>query len=110
MRTVNTTAGSREYDTTRPGHVVNTSRIVEEDLVYEDEEPTVVQILNADGWVATFEDGHQENLIFWCLLDDATVHGVVLGERCRVDLTEGNVEKDPGFAGYVQVSQHKENQ
>ncbi len=109
MPPINTTGGAIPRPEERVGHTLNTSRAVEEDLTYEDEEPEVVQILNADGWVATFDDGHQEALIFWCLLDDATVHGVVLGEGCRIDLNN-SVEKDPGFAGYVQVSQHKENQ
>jgi len=101
MRTINTSSGPVQYDP-RPGHVVNTSRLTEEDLVYEGEEPEVVQVLNAAGWVATFEDGHHEALIFWCLLDTGKMHGVILGEDGLIDLSN-NVEERPGFNGYTQT-------
>ncbi len=106
MRTINTTAGPVlvEADFGRPEHVVNTSRVVEEDLTYEDAEPEVVQVLNARGWAATFEDGHHEELLFWCVLDDETIHGVLLGEDGRIDLTGGNVEKRRGFSRYTNIN------
>ncbi len=81
---------------------VNTSDILEPPkMVYEDESPEVVQVLNAAGWAATFEDGHHEELIFWCVLDDETVHGVALDEGGRVNLSD-NVETRPHFSGYKQ--------
>jgi hypothetical protein len=101
---LNTTHGPAEVPRgTREstGHVTNTSRCVEEDLVYLDEESEVVQVLNAAGWAATFEDGHHEELIFWCVLDDETVHGVVLGEGGRVNLSD-NVENNPNFVRYAR--------
>ncbi len=58
------------------------------------------QVLAAAGWVATFEDGHHEELIFWCVLDDETVHGVLLGEDGRINLSN-NVETRPHFSGYT---------
>ncbi len=82
---------------------INTTDILEPPkMQYVDEPPEVVQVLAAPGWAATFEDGHHEELIFWCVLDDETVHGVVLGEDGLVDLAQGNAEKHPGFTGYKQ--------
>jgi hypothetical protein len=100
---LNTTTGPKEYGRDRPGHTINTSRVVEEDLVYEDEGAEIVQVLDAAGWAAAFEDGHHEALIFWCLLDDETIHGVLLGEDGLVDLSN-NAETRPGFDGYAQTT------
>ena len=99
MRTINTSAGPKQYDPTRPGHTLNTSRVVEEDLIFEDEAPEIVHVLNPARCVATFEDGHHEELLFWCLLDDETVHGVALDEDGRVNLSN-NVENNPNFVRY----------
>ncbi len=101
MRTINTSSGpvSVEADFGRPGHVVNTTAVVEENLVYEDAEPEIVQVLNAGGWTATFEDGHHEALVFWVVLDDETVHGVVLGSNGLIDLN-ADVESNPNFVRY----------
>ncbi len=85
------------------GHVINTTRIFAEDLTYVDESPEVVQVLNAAGWAATFEDGHHEELLFWVALDDETIHGVLLGEDGLVDLAQGNAETRSGFSGYTQT-------
>jgi hypothetical protein len=113
MPIINTTTGAVEVPRgTREstGHTINTSAVVEEDLQYLDEEPEVVQVLNAAGWAATFEDGHHEELLFWCVLDDETVHGVVLGEGGLVDLAQGNARTRPGFTGYTQVNNDKKEQ
>lgn len=92
--------GAREH--------VNTSAILEPPAMdYLDEPPEITKVLNAGGWAAAFEDGHQEELLFWCVLDDATVHGVVLDEDGLVNLAEGNVEARDGFRGYKQTKRFK---
>ncbi len=102
MRTINTSDGPREYDPTRPGHVVNTSRILEEDLVYEDEEPAILAVVSAGDWCAVVE-GVAVPMPLWVLLDDGSVYGVVIGEDGRIDLT-ADVEKHPHFTGYKQAN------
>ena len=102
---LNTTSGPAAVPKGIREHVINTSDVLEPpQMQYLDEPPEISQVLNAAGWVAMFEDGRQEKLVFWCVLDDATVHGVVLGEDGLVDLTEGNVEKLSGFLRYEQVN------
>ncbi len=98
---LNTTHGPQEVPrgTRSP---INTTAILEPpQMQYLDEPPEVVQVLNAAGWAATFEDGHHEGLLFWCLLDDETVHGVLLGEDGRINLSN-NVETRSGFTGYTK--------
>lgn len=109
MRTINTTSGPVEVPKGAREHVVNTSDILEPpQMQYVDEPPAVEQVLNAAGWAAIFEDGHREDLIFWCVLDDASVHGVVLGRDGLIDLTE-NAEDLDGFQKYGQANtNHKE--
>ncbi len=48
MTLINTTDGPKRVDLA-PKHHVNTSAIVEEDLVYEDEEPAIISVLPARG-------------------------------------------------------------
>ncbi len=102
---INTTGGAIPRPGERVGHVVNTSDVLEPpQMQYVDEPPEITQVLDAVGWAAAFEDGHQEELLFWCVLDDATIHGVVLGKDGLVDLTEGNVETRRGFRRYKQAN------
>ena len=101
---LNTTSGPRETPKGTREPVINTSDILEPpQMQYVDEEAEIEQVLNAAGWAAIFEDGHREDLLFWCVLDDASVHGVVLGKDGLIDLTE-NVEKLDGFTGYEQAN------
>jgi hypothetical protein len=76
-------------------------------MQYLDEPPEVVQVLNAAGWAAAFEDGSRWPLVFWCVLEDDTVHGAVLGEDGLVNLTEGNVEKFKGFSRYEKTTKER---
>jgi hypothetical protein len=88
------------------GHVTNTTRIFEEDLVYEDASPDILAVLPGGGWCAVV-DGDAIPLVCWVALDSGTMHGVVLGENGLIDLTDGNVEKHPNFTGYKQVNNDK---
>jgi hypothetical protein len=97
---LNTTDGPREVDPARgTRHVLNTSRVVDEDLTYEDETPEIISVLSATGWQAELEHAVVD-LVAWVALDDAKMYGVVVGEDGRVDLVENDVEKHSGFAGY----------
>jgi hypothetical protein len=50
---VNTTRGPVEVDPTY--RYVNTSRITEEDMSFEDEEPEILSVLPGTGWQAVVE-------------------------------------------------------
>jgi len=104
---INTTAGPVEYERSRPGHVVNTSRIVEEDLQYVDEPPEIISVLPAADWRAVVEDDELVVLVAFVALDDGRMHGVAVGEDGRIDLTD-DVEKFPGFTGYIQTNPKEE--
>lgn len=107
---LNTTNGPREYDPGgRPGHVANTSRVLEEDLEYQDEEPEILAVLPADGWRAVVGDAGVP-LVVWVARDDAKMYGVGVGEDGRIDLTGGNVEERSGFLRYEQANNDKEAQ
>ncbi len=82
--------------------MTNTTRILEEDLVYEDAEPDILAVLPGGGWSAVV-DGDAIPLVAWVALDDASMHGVALDEGGRVNLSN-NVEKHPGFTGYKKTS------
>jgi len=109
MRTINTTAGPVEVAPHGPGagHVINTSRVTEEDLTYLDEEPEIIAIVPGTGWQAVVEGDELVALVAFVALDDASMYGVAVGPRGRVDLVEDNVETYPGFTGYTQTN-HKE--
>ncbi len=99
---MNTTTGPKEYDRSRPGHVVTTSHAVEEDLQYQDEEPGVFAVLCGDGWSALVE-GEAIPLVALVVLDDGVVYGVPVQESGFINLKE-NVETYRGFTGYVQTN------
>ncbi len=98
--TINTTNGPREYDPARPGHVVNTSRILEEDLVYEDEEPAILAVVSAGDWCAVV-GGVAVSMPVWVALDDGSVYGVVIGKDGLLDLLD-SVERFPNFVRYAR--------
>lgn len=108
-RIVNTTNGPEPRDPDlRRGHVVNTSRILEEDLQYVDEDPAeIIAVLPAGGWTAALEgeDGLRRIalLVAWVAQDSGRLYGVTIGNDGRIDLVEGDVEKIPGFVKYEQV-------
>ena len=105
---LNTTRGPVEYDRSRPGHVVNTSRVTEEDMQILDEEPEIVSVVPAAGWCAAVGE-KLVALIAFVALDDGKLYGVVVGPDGRVDLTN-SVEQHRGFTGYIQTTNEpKEN-
>ena len=99
-RTVNTTTGPVEVPRGTREHVVNTSRAVEEDLDYLDEEPEIVSVLRGTGWQAVVEE-QRLPLVAFVALDSGKMYGVAVGENGLIDLTD-SVEQDPGFSGYEQ--------
>jgi hypothetical protein len=99
---LNTTHGPQEYDPTRPGHTLNTSRLLEEDLTYVDEEPQILAVLPANDWCAVVE-GVAVPMPLWVVLDDGSAYGVAVDEGGRVNLSN-NVETRPGFDGYAQTT------
>lgn len=104
--TINTTDGPREV-APAPDRRVNTSRVVEEDLEYQDEDPEILAVLPAGGHHALIEGKgglRAVPLAAFVALDTGKMHGVAVGEDGRIDLTDGNVEKRPGFAGYGQAN------
>ena len=108
MRTINTTRGPKQYDPTRSGHTLNTSRVVEEDLIFEDEEPAILAVVSAGDWCALIAD-EAVPMPVWVVLDDASVYGVVIGEAGLLDPLD-SVETRPGFTGYTQVNNDKKEQ
>ncbi len=104
---LNTTRGPVEYDRSRPGHVVNTSRILEEELTYTDEPAEIVHVLSGAGYEATFEDGHREDLVFWVVGGEGEVFGATLSDEGRADLASAEDRK--GFVRYEKIND-KENQ
>jgi len=101
MRTMNTTAGPVAVDRDPPRHV-NTSRVVEEDMVYEDEPAEIVHVLSGAGYAATFEDGHREDLVFWVVGAEGEVFGATLSDDGKVDLASAEDRK--GFVRYEKTS------
>jgi hypothetical protein len=103
MRVMNTTAGPVVFDRSRPGHVVNTSRVVEEDMRALDEPPEILSVMPAGDWRAVVGD-ELVVLVAFVALDSGQLYGVAVGPRGRVDLTENNVETYAGFTGYIQTN------
>jgi len=100
---LNTTTGPKQYDP-RPGHVVNTSFLLEPpQMVYADEEPEIISVLSATGWQAVIGD-EAVPLVAFVALDDASMHGVAVGSNGLINLTTGNVEELDGFTGYEQTN------
>lgn len=104
---LNTTNGPREAPR---GHVVNTSRILEEELTYEDEEPEILAVFSGTDWTAVVVD-KRLTLVAFVALDDAKMYGVAVGEDGHIDLIAGSVEDLPVSVGYEQASTNeKENE
>ena len=99
MRTINTSDGPKEYDPTRPGHTLNTSRVVEEDLTYEDEEPEIIAVVPGTGWQAVIGD-EAVPVVAFVALDSGKMYGLAPGADGLLDLTDGNVENNPNFVRY----------
>ncbi len=89
---------SVEADSGRPEHVVNTSAVVEENLTYLDEEPAILAVVSAAGWQALIAD-EAVPMPLWVVLDDGSVHGVVIGEDGLLDPLD-SVENNPNFVRY----------
>jgi len=87
-----------------PAHTLNTTRVIEEDMVYEDEEAEIAFVLPAAGWAAVV-GGNTVPLVAFVALDTGRMYGASLGDDGRVDLLENDVEKHPGFAGYTQTNE-----
>jgi hypothetical protein len=106
---VNTTRGPVEVDPTY--RYVNTSRITEEDMSFEDEEPEILSVLPGTGWKAVVEGEVGETavpLVAWVAMDTGKMYGVAIGDDGRVDLVENDVEKLDGFVRYEQTNNEKE--
>jgi hypothetical protein len=99
---VNTTSGPvGDVPDRHHSHTLNTSRVLEEDLQYVDEEPEIAHVLPATGWAAAFEDGHREALVLWSVLDTGAVFGVAPGEDGTINASE-SIEAREGFSGYLK--------
>ncbi len=98
MRTINTSGGPKQYDPARPGHVVNTSRLLEEDLVYEDEGAEIIAVLPGGSWCAEIA-GEAVPLVVFVVLDDASMFGVAVGSNGLIDPLD-SVENNPNFVRY----------
>lgn len=114
---INTTAGPVEYDRSRPGHVVNTSRVVDEDMEILDEAEEIISVLPATGWAAAVGERFVPLVVF-VAMDSGKLYGVAVGADGLVDL-EDNIEvagdfngyhPHPGFSGYKQANNDKEEQ
>ncbi len=99
---VNTTNGPVEVPRGTRERVVNTSRVVEEDLAYLDEEPEILAVVPGNGWCAVVGEAAVP-LVAWVAMDSGRMYGAVVGEDGFIDLTH-NVEDRPGFAGYRQAN------
>jgi len=99
LRTINTSDGPKQYDPARPGHTLNTSRLTEEDLTYEDAEPEILAVVPGGDWCAEIA-GEAVPVVAFVALDSGKMYGVAIGEDGRIDLTDGNVENNPNFVRY----------
>jgi len=105
-RVINTTTGAvQTHGDGRPLGVINTSRVVEEDLESLDSNE-VLHVIPGHPWVAVFEDGTEIPLVAWAITESDRGHGGVVvaaenGSGPRVDVSE-SVEDRPGFVGYEQ--------
>ncbi len=99
MRTLNTTSGPVEYDPPRSGHI-NTSRVVEEDLTYEGEEPEIIAVVPGGDWCAEIS-GEAVPVVVFVALDTGRMHGVAVGANGLIDLN-ADVEDNPNFVRYAR--------
>ena len=106
---INTTTGPVAVPKGTREHVINTSRVTEENMQYLDEEPEIIAVLPATGWVAVLGETVVP-LAAWVAEDSGRMYGVSLGDDGRIDLVEGDAEKLAGFVRYEQVNNKgKEN-
>lgn len=84
----------------RPEHTINTSRLTEEDLRYEDEEPDIAFIVPAHRYRAVFENGASRPVVLWAITDAGAIYGVALPEDGRPPLELENIEDEQGFSKY----------
>src|SRR5215212_6099074 len=93
MGVINTTTGAvQTHADGRPLGVINTSRVVEEDLESLDSNE-VLHVIPGYPWVAVFDDGSELQLVAWAVSEDDKAHGVVVvraenGSGPRVDASE----------------------
>ena len=85
----------------RPDHVINTSRVTEEDLQYIDEDDLAF-VAPGTGWAVEFADGTVKPLILWGILESGSVHGVVVAADGRIDMSD-NVEDAACFVRYAKI-------
>ncbi len=52
--------------------------------------------------------GEAVKIVAFVALDTGRMYGASLGDDGRVDLLENDVEKHPGFTGYTQTNNDKE--
>ena len=93
-------------------HRVNTSGIYELPprgtlIDADEEEPEIIAVIPATGWLARFENGSTETLVAFVAWDDASMRGVS-GNARRINL-EDSVENRPGFAGYINDKDRSNN-
>jgi len=87
--------------------VVNTSRVVDEDMVQADAEPEIISVMPAGDWRAVV-GGEELALAAFVALDDGRMHGVVVGDDGKIDLTD-DVEDRKGFVRYEKTNREEEN-
>jgi hypothetical protein len=103
---MNTSNGPVVVDPNPPRHI-NTSRVTDEDMRYEDEEEEIISVVPAARWCAVV-GGEVVALVAFVALDSGRMYGVVLGDDGRVDLVEGDAEAREGFARYEHINDTEE--
>jgi len=104
---MNTSNGPVVVDPTPHQHV-NTSRVVEEDMQYLDEEPEIIAVVPAAGWCAAVGEALIPLIVF-VAMDSGKLYGVAVGDDGRIDLTN-SAELHPGFTEYkLATNEPKEN-
>ena len=68
MQVINTTSGPKTLEDESGRRVINTSRVVEEDLQSLDSNE-VLHVVPGHPWVATFEDGTEKPLVLWAVTE-----------------------------------------
>jgi hypothetical protein len=105
---LNTTGGPKPRGVENQHRYVNTSRVMEEDLVYEDEAPEIIAVVSAAGWCTVLEaEGDIRRivpLVAWVASDSGRMYGLALGETGRLEVIDNDVEKRDGFVGYEQAN------
>ncbi len=88
-----------------PAHTLNTTRILEEDMVVEGEDE-LLAVVSAGGWYAEIQDGTLLPLVAWTVMDTGKTYGVVVGEDGLVDATN-SVEQRNDFVRYTNEVKEK---